>query len=771
MKRLPLVYSACASLCLISACSPASTTPVSVLPSPQQSASKPMPAVSVSPVAQPGPTVDASERPAVSPVTPVQSTAPVVQPSQAMTPEPTGTAVDISVAANTTFNGKVFDLNGSPLDDVKIEARSLSEAVPYNVEAKTVGGTYTFNDAPAGVQIEIIASKEGFATRRRVEVLKSNKNGVPASNRYDFGTDGTSASTGASYNALTDSPEVISVTPERNSSGVEPQTSFVLSFSKPMVRESVEKAFTIRALRDVKLTVDAGASGQTFSGDNQLSTLNNTLIWDKNNFTITWNAASTQVTFSFKDDAYLPTDKDTARVPVYQIVFNGSGGRTISGIQGGSRNSHHFRLTDSDLQESVSFNVAPDLTIPYLAQMTAQTAENGGANGDAIQIVYSEPLILYTQARRVAGGLEDRTGVMGSENRAPASHPDAQGNATARNTAKNYQMVIAPPGGDSITMSWYTLGGSAIYDGSDASRRTVLLLPPVQGALNAIAAGTPLNHDVISATALLKNGSTVTLPTLPIKLQTTNAADHVANTVNLLPSVTESLQIVYTDGSRDINVDVVNPAANTYTALRNALGDLTAGGAADWTINTQQSGGGIGDDNVEVNDRVNLTLSPTAMRNNKQIAWIEFSGGIFASTGLNMNNYIATTTPLRALQASLNAGLDSSGGRFNISEADGSGTAGVLGSGDNLTLSLGANPVVGTKAVMLINIAQSGLFSANRLNTPAGGYIVYPNTAVNSTVNLYPPGSTVFVSVATSVMDPAGNTLDSSRNTQTATST
>ncbi len=94
---------------------------------------------------------------------------------------------DISIVERTIFNGKVFDDTRAELDGVRIVARSLNSSVPYEAETITVNGTYAFNNAPSGVQIEIIASRPGYTTRRRVEVLKSNKQGDPDANRYDFG--------------------------------------------------------------------------------------------------------------------------------------------------------------------------------------------------------------------------------------------------------------------------------------------------------------------------------------------------------------------------------------------------------------------------------------------------------------------------------------------------------------------------------------------------------------------------------------------------------
>jgi len=104
------------------------------------------------------------------------------------TPLPAATS-DISVIEKSTFNGKLFDDLGVPLEGATVKVRSLNTSVPYEAETYTVGGVFAFNNVPSGIQIEIITSKVGFATRKRVEVIKSNKQGDPNANRYDFGTD------------------------------------------------------------------------------------------------------------------------------------------------------------------------------------------------------------------------------------------------------------------------------------------------------------------------------------------------------------------------------------------------------------------------------------------------------------------------------------------------------------------------------------------------------------------------------------------------------
>jgi hypothetical protein len=94
---------------------------------------------------------------------------------------------DIAITIVTTLNGKVYDDEGLPLDGVTITVRSLHSSYPFEESKETLGGGYVFNNVPANIPIEILASKPGYASRRRVEVLKENNIGDPDANQYDFG--------------------------------------------------------------------------------------------------------------------------------------------------------------------------------------------------------------------------------------------------------------------------------------------------------------------------------------------------------------------------------------------------------------------------------------------------------------------------------------------------------------------------------------------------------------------------------------------------------
>jgi len=610
----------------------------------------------------PAPTAEAT-------ATPVPTAAPTEAPPASATPTPAATNTplpaatsDISVIEKTTFNGKVFDDTQSPIDGVTVKARSLNASVPFTGETVTAGGTYAFNNAPSGVQVEIIASKAGFTTRKRVEVLKSNKQGDPNANRYDFGADTAAGSNfSASYNALSDKPEVVMVTPARNGSGVDAKTSFVLKFSEPMDKKTAEDTFTVRSFNNRKLTVDNGHTTRlnTVTGDGTISTNflagNSTQIWDKDAFNISWNSDDTEATFSFKEEKLLPTDKDSNLVPDYNVAFRAfSGGdRVLKDKSGISRNDKHFKLTDGDFEESYKFAIKTDEVKPTVTGVTAETNENGGQNGDAVRVRYSERMIIYTRDISIAGGME---GIAGTELKAPAGYPGDTVNATTAKAAKNYNMRIVQTGGvTTYAGTWGALGGTAVYDTTDLTHKTVLLLPA------NFTAGAQSNVYFIGGELKSAAGSYLT--------ETTGN-----NAYNF--------RLVRLAGVNNLNI-----------VLANSLADNTAL-AADLQAKLNAAANG-----VTANERPSnnpFTVTATAGTNGQIV--VKFND----TTGINIG--------------------------FSVTN----------------------NPAA-TGADVLPNFQLGGQGLAN-----------------NTKLDIYEPGDTVRVEVNSTVLDPAGNTVDTSRDDASA---
>jgi len=861
-----------------------STTP-SVVPSVEPSA---VPSASVEPSAVPS----ASVEPTAAPTT-------IPGASPTASPLPSATS-DISVIEKTTFNGKIFDDTQSPLDGVTVKAKSLNSSVPFEAETVTAGGTYAFNNAPSGVQVEIIASKPGFTTRKRVEVLKSNKQGDPNANRYDFGNDGSVTGFSAAYNALSDKPEVVMVTPARNGSGVDPKTSFVLKFSEPMDKKTAEDTFTVRSFNSRKLTVDAGNTTRTntVTGNGAVATnflaSNSTQIWDKDAFNISWNSDDTEVTFSFKEEKLLPTDKDSNLVPDYNVAFRSfSGGdRVLKDKSGISRNEKHFKLTDGDFEESYKFAIKTDEVKPTISSITAETNENGGQNGDAVRVRYSERMIIYTRDISIAGGMENTAG---SDTKAAAAYPGGT-IATSTATAKNYNTTIVQTGGvTTYNGTWGALGGTAVYDTTDLTHKTVLLLPPSQTTLSSTVAARPSNLGTTAPVYLLSDGTTSTQAAASFFRNTSSAtATGAAVAAGATQSRALTVEYYYTDGSAAATVTSGASGATDNAAQVQTLLNTTLTGNTGWTVTnaagagniaatnsitytlaataqnsgknvavavirqtglfandalnapatglvvvsgapslasfTTVSGATAGGDTISVDFRytdgtsetatsaqvnaggngtdaevfnalngmstgwsVNRALGSAALaagnflrvglaaaptRNGKTVAAARLNpSGAFATTKLgnaaHPNGIWVIASDVAQTQYQLNSKLLSTGGLFTVTETN-SGAAGSMAriwdANDTMTLALatGAKEASSSKDVLMVTIPQAGSFATGELNAPSGGFIVYPNTAVNGKLNIYKPGDTVRIKVNSTVLDPAGNTLDSSRDNASA---
>lgn len=270
---------------------------------------------------------------------------PSSQPSIAPTAQATATATaDISVIEKTTFNGKVFDDGNLPLDGVTVTAKSLNSSVPFEATATTHGGAYAFNNAPAGVSIEITASRAGYTTRRRMEVLLSNKVGDPGANRFDFGNDGANTAFGSPYNSLSDKPEVSNVLPARNASGIDAATPIVLKFSEPMERASVEQNLVIN-----KQQSDGGLLQ----------------AYDTSAFDLSWNSDDTEITLTLKSGAQLEAHT------TYRVAFRPSA--AIKDKSGVSRSADYFKLTPVEPEADSRFSILRFLTAQLTGALPSPT--------------------------------------------------------------------------------------------------------------------------------------------------------------------------------------------------------------------------------------------------------------------------------------------------------------------------------------------------------------------------------------------------------------
>jgi len=374
--------------------------------------------------------------------------------------------------SNEKIYGTVFDEQNRPLDDVKIRLRSLNSSTPFFDETTTIKGKYAFPCSISGIQMEITASKPGYASRKRVEVQKSNK-GEPNANRYDFGFETPLGSNfSAPYFALSDKPEIIQAFPARNSKDLAPNTAIKLTFSEPMDRASVENNFTIRAYQAQKFSVDQRDSKATFLGPGRLADYRGgTPIYDSSAFELTWNADDSEVTFKFKHQQSLPTDKNIEQIPSYSLAFDNfaTQQRAFKDRNGVERKEKHFKLTDGDFEEAYKFSVAPDSTPPELVSVQLL---NSPEKPPLLALTYSESMLIPALAAPIAGGMGDS---QFAREQAPAGYPGS--GAGAIQASHNYFVKVNRQKETLFSGTWGSLGGQSQYAAWDHSYKTVLLLP------------------------------------------------------------------------------------------------------------------------------------------------------------------------------------------------------------------------------------------------------------------------------------------------------
>ncbi|MDB5098141.1 MAG: hypothetical protein JWM80_2562 [Cyanobacteria bacterium RYN_339] len=111
-------------------------------------------------------------------------------------------------------SGTVYDETAAVVDEAIIKVTSLDTAVPYSATTITSQGSYVVNNLPVGANVEIVASKGGWTSRRRVGSFERAAN---VKNIVDFGGDTDAA--GRAY-FLSDYPEIASVDPGYDASDV-----------------------------------------------------------------------------------------------------------------------------------------------------------------------------------------------------------------------------------------------------------------------------------------------------------------------------------------------------------------------------------------------------------------------------------------------------------------------------------------------------------------------------------------------------------------------
>lgn len=126
-----------------------------------KTASPPMLTASASPVVRPTPgSSPASDLPASSGTATPTSTPDRGRPAEPSAP-PDPRRLESVI-------GTVYDERGVVVDEAVITVRSLDVSVPYRTTVTMKKGAYAVPDVPQGANIELLATRPGWTTRRRV---------------------------------------------------------------------------------------------------------------------------------------------------------------------------------------------------------------------------------------------------------------------------------------------------------------------------------------------------------------------------------------------------------------------------------------------------------------------------------------------------------------------------------------------------------------------------------------------------------------------------
>jgi len=386
------------------------------------------------PATNPSPSVDpsaaASVAPSTAPTTAASvapTTAPTVAPTTATsgaTAAPTtaatatintlpsgnvGTSSDIKELA--TFNGKVFDPNGVPVDGASVNAKAIDAGVNWVGEAQsTIGGAYVFRNAPVGARIVITVTKDGWTTRSRSEVLKSNLQGDPLANVFDFSTiyaiqdepevtmlkingrQANGSSNGDVFTSAANAPKNMKPTPGQLDNGAQitsvgnvPSLTGVnsntleieMTFSEPVKVDDVRNYFRVTSQsgfdnRATSFSVDANYSGVEF-------------IVSADEKTITFKTSKAILANKGGDEArYLVDFSQAFRDKTDKAAID----------------RRYFRFSPSQINDFSVFSVKNDEEAPKLLGIVAR---DGGSANDTIELRYSEPMELINQSSYAAG--------------------------------------------------------------------------------------------------------------------------------------------------------------------------------------------------------------------------------------------------------------------------------------------------------------------------------------------------------------------------------
>lgn len=363
---------------------------------------------------------------ATAPTSPSPTGQPTGQPTEpGATPTTTPSATPLE---NTTIRGTVYDLDGARVDAAKVSVKSLNPSSPFDSTVDVINGTYVVNSVPAGVQLEVTATKDGWTSRSRVEtLLPLTASDEP--NVVNFGGSDDADSEGRSY-FISKYPEIAAVEPAEDATGVDPSTLTVKLTLSEALDTTNQRRFedAIRVLPANSFARQTGsatdledtATTALVAGDYAYSIAENSTFLgdDDTRASVEWTEEGKVATLTF-NAPLLSAEDDAAKYQVVLVtpgsviedgdgndfgVYNGSFGG-YAGAPAGTILGGTFKEADLAVPSGVTgvaawlashtvastFEVAEDDTTPTLTGVTV-TELTGSTR---ITFTFNEPIAAY----------------------------------------------------------------------------------------------------------------------------------------------------------------------------------------------------------------------------------------------------------------------------------------------------------------------------------------------------------------------------------------
>jgi hypothetical protein len=317
---------------------------------------------------------------------------------------PTGASVAPSATPSSgpariaTLRGKVYDESGATVTGAKVKIRSLSTATPFETTVDVTGGSYVANSVPAGAQIEITATKDGWTSRTRVESLLDSTGDTNIVNFGGVLNDQEDPESAPYF--ISDYPEVVSATATRTDS----KLTYVVRLSEPLDttnQRRFENAFSVAA-PDGDGGIVTLRKGSTFLDDRVVAKM----TWDTTGAILTYefeapllarNSDETRYTLTLPraegdpliEDAsghrlgFLDTPEGSTYARAFKLAAPGAP----------ADNSAAARWTASHTG-SASFTVPEDDTKPTLVSVSGNTIQSAG-DKFRFTLTFSEPMQVY----------------------------------------------------------------------------------------------------------------------------------------------------------------------------------------------------------------------------------------------------------------------------------------------------------------------------------------------------------------------------------------